>query len=623
MMKLKRTYFAVLLMYLGLLLCTGYAFGRTIHLEAENYSSQSGIFTSSSGGVDYTGWIDHGDWIAFSNIDLGSGAANLTVNVAGIYNGGKIEMRLDDVTGTLAGTLVYNPTGNWTVWEQQPVAVSSSDGVHTVYFVFVDGPSYMYNIDWIEMSVDTDETVPAPTPSPDPEDPPDPSGDPDEVNSVWSSSAVYYAPDRVYWNTHNWEAKWWTQGDEPGTTGEWGVWLDLGVSNDTPAPTPSPDPVIPPDPSGDPDEVNLVWSSATVYYASDRVYWDSHNWEAKWWTQGDEPGTTGEWGVWLDLGVSNVTPTPDPIPTPTNPGFPNQVFAPYVDVLLYPPFDLTDAVTITDSKYFTMAFIVSDASGKASWGGVIPLEDEHMLQEVYNLRGMGGDVVISFGGANGTELSLAIDDIDTLKAEYQAVIDMYHVTWVDFDIEGFAVADKPSIDRRNQAIAGLQADNPDLTIAFCLPVLPSGLTADGLYVLQNAVSHGVRVDMVNIMAMDYGDWAAPNPDGQMGQYAIDAADSLLGQLQTLYPDKPDNELWAMVGVTPMIGQNDVISEVFYLSDAQQLLTYAQQRNIGMLSMWSLSRDNGSAGTCNHASPTYSCLEQESFAFTNILKAFNQ
>jgi chitinase len=125
------------------------------------------------------------------------------------------------------------------------------------------------------------------------------------------------------------------------------------------------------------------------------------------------------------------------------------------------------------------------------------------------------------------------------------------------------------------------------------------------------------------MAMDYGDWAAPNPDGQMGQYAIDAADSLFGKLQTIYPDKSDNELWAMVGVTPMIGQNDVISEVFYLSDAQQLLTYAQQRNIGMLSMWSLSRDNGSAGICNHASPTYSCLEQESFAFTNILKAFNQ
>lgn len=549
MMKLKRTYFAVLLMYLGLLLCTGYAFGRTIHLEAENYSSQSGIFTSSSGGVDYTGWIDHGDWMAFRNIDLGSGATNITVNIAGSYNGGKIEMHLDSVTGDMAGILIYNPTGNWTDWQQQSVAVSSAGGVHTIYFVFVDGPDYMYNIDWFEMSVDTDETVPAPTPSPDPEDPPDPSGDPDEVN--------------------------------------------------------------------------LVWSSANVYYASDRVYWDSHNWEAKWWTKGDEPGTTGEWGVWLDLGVSNVTPTSDPNPTPTNPGFPNQVFAPYVDVLLYPPFDLTDAVTITDSKYFTMAFIVSDASGKASWGGVIPLEDEHMLQEVYNLRGMGGDVVISFGGANGTELALAIDDIDTLKAEYQAVIDMYQVTWVDFDIEGFAVADKPSIDRRNQAIAGLQADNPDLTIAFCLPVLPSGLTADGLYVLQNAVSHGVRIDMVNIMAMDYGDWAAPNPDGQMGQYAIDAADSLFGKLQTIYPDKSDNELWAMVGVTPMIGQNDVISEVFYLSDAQQLLTYAQQRNIGMLSMWSLSRDNGSAGICNHASPTYSCLEQESFAFTNILKAFNQ
>ncbi|MYW12277.1 hypothetical protein GT034_28605, partial [Streptomyces sp. SID2563] len=28
-----------------------------------------------------------------------------------------------------------------------------------------------------------------------------------------------------------------------------------------------------------------------------------HTWRAKWWVQGDKPGTTGEWGVWEDLGA--------------------------------------------------------------------------------------------------------------------------------------------------------------------------------------------------------------------------------------------------------------------------------------------------------------------------------
>ncbi|BBA98514.1 putative chitinase [Actinacidiphila reveromycinica] len=45
----------------------------------------------------------------------------------------------------------------------------------------------------------------------------------------WSSSQVYTGGDTVSWNGHDWLAKWWTQGEEPGTTGEWGVWSDQGA----------------------------------------------------------------------------------------------------------------------------------------------------------------------------------------------------------------------------------------------------------------------------------------------------------------------------------------------------------------------------------------------------------
>ncbi|MDH2392770.1 carbohydrate-binding protein [Streptomyces sp. HNM0663] len=30
---------------------------------------------------------------------------------------------------------------------------------------------------------------------------------------------------------------------------------------------------------------------------------DGHNWKSRWWTRAEEPGTTGEWGVWQDLGI--------------------------------------------------------------------------------------------------------------------------------------------------------------------------------------------------------------------------------------------------------------------------------------------------------------------------------
>ncbi|WUS95743.1 chitinase [Streptomyces sp. NBC_00708] len=46
--------------------------------------------------------------------------------------------------------------------------------------------------------------------------------------AAWSSSAVYTGGTTVSYGGHTWKAKWWTQNETPGSTGEWGVWQDLG-----------------------------------------------------------------------------------------------------------------------------------------------------------------------------------------------------------------------------------------------------------------------------------------------------------------------------------------------------------------------------------------------------------
>ncbi len=292
-----------------------------------------------------------------------------------------------------------------------------------------------------------------------------------------------------------------------------------------------------------------------------------------------------------------------------------KIFAPYVDVMLYPAFSLNDAHDQTGQPYYTLAFITADSSCRPAWGGITALEKDHYMDEINALRQSGGDVIISFGGANGTELAMCHGDAGALQAAYQSVIDKYQVNWVDFDIEGWAVAERTSIDLRNKAIRGLQEANPDLTVAFCLPVLPSGLTHDGLYVLENARDNGVRVDVVNVMAMDYGDGAAPDPEGNMGQYAIDAA-------VNTYQQALDLGLSPLMGITPMIGQNDVASERFYLSDAEMLLAWAQSKDwVGMLSMWSSTRDNGRCPNNPWADATCSGLDQADFAFTSIFRPF--
>ena len=71
----------------------------------------------------------------------------------------------------------------------------------------------------------------------------------------------------------------------------------------------------------------------------------------------------------------------------------------------------------------------------------------------------------------------------------------------------------------------------------------------------------------------------------------------------------------------MIGVNDTAGEVFGLSDAQTVLSYAEANNdaVALLSFWSVGRDNGSCmGT---VSPTCSGIAQNEWAFSRVFQQF--
>ena len=80
---------------------------------------------------------------------------------------------------------------------------------------------------------------------------------------------------------------------------------------------------------------------------------------------------------------------------------------------------------------------------------------------------------------------------------------------------------------------------------------------------------------------------------------------------------------AKIGITPMIGVNDIASEIFTLADAQMLLAYAQNDpDVGRLSMWSVARDNGSGAGNPWASSTSSGVQQDPYDFAEILQQFD-
>ncbi len=280
--------------------------------------------------------------------------------------------------------------------------------------------------------------------------------------------------------------------------------------------------------------------------------------------------------------------------------------APYVDMGSWPTPALSTLSKASGVKSYTLGF-VTGAGCRASWFNAYDPRAGWQLSEIKKIRSAGGDVKVSFGGASGIDLAQACGSVSSLAAEYQAVIKAYSLGYIDMDVEGAAVADPASIDRRSKALAQVQKAT-GVRVSLTLPVLPTGLTSDGLNVVKSAKKAGVALDLVNIMAMDY------YQSGDYGTFAQRAADATYSQVRAVYGSSVS---YRTIGVTPMIGKNDD-GHVFTQSAARSLVGYAKGRHLGMLSFWETTRDRNA---CNGA--LYQCtnVPQKPYEFSRIFVAF--
>lgn len=284
--------------------------------------------------------------------------------------------------------------------------------------------------------------------------------------------------------------------------------------------------------------------------------------------------------------------------------------APYVDVCAFPIPNLVTISKESGLKYFTLAFITADSNNKASWAGTIPLESQHMLSQIRAIRSDGGDVAVSFGGANGRELAEVNTSVEELVLEYSRVIDVYSLNRIDFDIEGRAVAETKSVDLRNKAIVMLKKKYPDLRVTYCLPVLPTGLAFAGEKLVQNARRNGTVIESFHGMSMDFGDSAAPYPEGRMAAYVISSAENLRKQVMMAGFPSPK------IGLISMIGVNDVTSEIFRITDATWVRNFFKTTPwMTYLGYWSVNRDCSGGG--EGANPFNSGIKQSSYDFAKV------
>jgi len=289
-------------------------------------------------------------------------------------------------------------------------------------------------------------------------------------------------------------------------------------------------------------------------------------------------------------------------------------YNPYLDVVLWPTPDAAAIAKEAGLKAMTLAFLVEDPERTGlCWGGQPTYPVDWMQSQTKALAKAGVTFDVSIGGATGQDIAASL--------EAQVAADAYAKAWrelrprfLDFDIEGAAVMDVLQHQVRLEALAianeQVVAEGlPKIRYTMTLAVMPEGLPAAALDLLEMAQkSKRGCPDEVRIMAMDYGSSYV-----DMGVSAIQAAEAASKQLQEA------------VIVVPMIGQNDIMEEVFSLDDAQMLASYAaaHPQVVSGLSAWSLGRDRPceKANLCKDditASPSCSGVQQAPYEFSGIL-----
>ncbi|HEV3380422.1 MAG TPA: ricin-type beta-trefoil lectin domain protein [Trebonia sp.] len=259
--------------------------------------------------------------------------------------------------------------------------------------------------------------------------------------------------------------------------------------------------------------------------------------------------------------------------------FPAHFAAPYLQIDSSDAGDMAADEAATGLKDYTLAFLTPQSGCTPEW------EDDGspvgaFASQISAIQASGGNVIISFGGESGGELAQTCTNVSQLTAAYQNVVNTYGVTRLDFDIEGSVLADTAATSLRDQALAALQAEDPAVQVDFTLAVSPQGLPAgpgSEYALLQDAQADGVKVSVVNIMTMDFGNGQDPLADAES------AAEAAAGQLSGLYGISA-SAAYGMMGLTPIAGQNDD-DEYFSTADASTLESFAASNGIAELSFW--------------------------------------
>src|SRR3984885_14237220 len=315
---------------------------------------------------------------------------------------------------------------------------------------------------------------------------------------------------------------------------------------------------------------------------------------------------------------------------PPGHGLPPHVFAPYFETYDTSG-DLAALSQQSGARYLSLAFLETDQPGSctAYWNGATstPVASSSFGSDIAAIQARGGNVIPSFGGftadTTNTDIADSCTSVPAIAQVYESLITTYNVPRIDLDVEADSLTNAAGINRRNEAIAMVEAwaaaHHRQIQFSYTLPTFATGLPAAELGVLQNAVADGARIAAVNLLTFDY--YFGTEQD--MVAETESAAAGVFTPLRALYPTATGRQLWHMIGITEMPGIDDFgPDETFTTANAVTILNWARHQGLGLISFWASQRDNGGcvgtkgAGTCSGVS-------QPTWYFSHVFEHFTR
>jgi chitinase len=299
--------------------------------------------------------------------------------------------------------------------------------------------------------------------------------------------------------------------------------------------------------------------------------------------------------------ASEATASPDTAPSAAPAAA--VTFAPYADVLTWPPLDFAKTSARTGVRKYTLGFVAAGDGCTATWGGLTPLSDPVVRKRIKKVP---GETIVSFGGPHATELAGGCTGVDALTEQYRSVLAAAGTEQIDFYLTDAALADGAAAGRRAEALARLQHDRPGVRVSFTLQLHHSGLADGALAALRSAATAGVDVSIVDLL-----------PAGGTGPALIASATAVHAQLERLYHQDADT-VWRRMGLAPVVGVTDT-GAGFQPADARQIRAWAGDRHLGRLSMWSMTRDAPCTPDTTAQNDTCSGLDEDPGVFSRIFQ----